>query len=168
MKKTTLLLGLLVLCSNSFAQITKDIDKSNDNKKNKTEMKTTTDKSQIEDLLSSYIKALNASDVSKTLALYTSDGTLMPNGAPLAQSQANLNTTYQMLFKAFKLEVVYVSEEIIINGNYAFARTSSKGSSTILASGETIPVKNKELFIFRKDNGQWKISHYMFNSNKMK
>lgn len=52
-----------------------------------TKMNTTTEKSAIEKLINSYCDALNASDVSKVLALYTQDAVFMPNNAPSAVGQ---------------------------------------------------------------------------------
>jgi ketosteroid isomerase-like protein len=131
-------------------------------------MNTTTEKSDIEKLLSFYGEALNTSDVSKTVALFTKDGINMPSGAPLSKGQEQLKAAYEGLYKAFQLNVEYFTNEVIENGDYAYVRTSSKGTTLVRTSGVTIPVDNKELFILHKDNGQWKISHYMFNNNKMK
>jgi uncharacterized protein (TIGR02246 family) len=131
-------------------------------------MNTIAEKSAIEKLLSFYGEALNASDVSKTVALFTKDGINMPNGAPLSKGEEQLKITYEALYKAFQLNVEYFTDEVILNGDYAYVRTNSKGKTLMRATGETIPVENKELFVLNKDNGQWKISHYMFNNNKMK
>jgi uncharacterized protein (TIGR02246 family) len=131
-------------------------------------MDNTSENSAIEKLLSVYGEALNASNVSKTVALFTKDGINMPNGVPLAKGQEQLKAAYEALYKAFRLNVEYVTDEVIVNGEYAYARTNSRGNTLIHATGETISVENKELFVLRKDNGQWKISHYIFNNNKMR
>jgi uncharacterized protein (TIGR02246 family) len=131
-------------------------------------MDTTAEKKDIEKLLTSYGEAINTSDVSKTVALYTNDGLLMPQGAPVAKGQEQLTAAYEGLFKASQLKVEYFTDEVIVNGDYAYARTNSRGSTLIRASGVTIPVDNKELFVLHKDNAGWKIAHYIFNNNKMK
>ena len=131
-------------------------------------MKTKTEKKDVEKLLASYGEAVNTSDVSKTLALYTDDGLLMPQGAPAAKGQEQLKAAYEGLFKAFQLSVEYFADEITVNGDYAYAITNSKGTTLIRASGATIPVDNKELFVLYKKDTQWQISHYIFNNNKMK
>ncbi len=51
------------------------------NNQNKVEMETS-EKQEIINLLFTYRDALNASDVSKVLPLYTEDGIFMPSGAP--------------------------------------------------------------------------------------
>lgn len=124
--------------------------------------------SAIEKLLTGYADALNASDLAKTVALYTTDGTIMPQGAPFSKGHQQLKPTYEGLFKAFQLHVEYHTDEIVVNGDVAYARTNSKGETTIRASGDKIPVDNKELFVLQKVDGQWRISIYVFNNNKMK
>jgi len=136
------------------------------NGQNKTEMKTTTEKSAIEQLLFSYRDALNASDVSKVLALYTKDGVFMPANAPTATGQEQLKGSYKFVFKTIQIHIEFFIEEIVVTGGYAYAVTHSKGTALIHANGQTISEENRELFVFKKDNGQWKIARYMFNKTK--
>ena len=75
------------------------------NGQNKTEMKTTTEKSAIEQLLFSYRDALNASDVSKVLPLYTKDGVFMPTNAPTAKGQEQLKNSYEFVFKTIQINI---------------------------------------------------------------
>jgi ketosteroid isomerase-like protein len=63
------------------------------------------------------------------------------------------------------LDMQYVVDEVIIDGDYAFVRTNSKGNNVVLANGENVPLNNKELFVVHKDNGEWKITHCMGNHN---
>ncbi len=132
---------------------------------NKTEMKTT-EQSAIEQLLYSYRDALNASDVSKVLPLYTKDGVFMPTNAPTAKGQEQLKGSYEFVFKTMKIHIEFFIEEIVVSGNYAYAVTNSKGTTLIHANGQTISEENRELFVFQKDNEQWKIARYMFNKTK--
>ena len=36
----------------------------------------------------------------------------------------------------------------------------------IKASGQTVPDENRELFVFEKVDGNWKIARYMYNKTK--
>ena len=132
---------------------------------NKTEMKTT-EQSAIEQLLISYRDALNASDPSKVLTLYTTDGVFMPTNAPTAKGQKQLKDSYEFVFKAIQIHIEFFIEEIVVSGDYAYAVTNSKGTALIHANGQTVSEENRELFVFQKDNGQWKIARYMFNKTK--
>src|SRR5260221_5394767 len=132
---------------------------------NKTEMKTK-EQSAIEKLLFSYRDAINASDPSKISALYTKNGVLMPANAPTATGQEQLKGSYEFVFKPIQLHIEFFIEEIVVSGSYAYAVTNSKGTALIHAKEQTVPEENRELFVFLKDNGQWKIARYMFNKTK--
>ncbi len=124
------------------------------------------DNQEIKNLLFTYRDALNASDVSKVLSLYTEDWIFMPSGAPTAIGTEQVKGTYEFVFSNIQLSIEFYIDEIIVNGDYAFARTTSKGSTLIHATGETVPEENRELFVLQKENGSWKIDRYMFNKMK--
>ena len=129
-------------------------------------METATEKSAIEKLLFSYRDALNASDVSKILPLYTNDGVFMPSNAPSAVGQEQVKASYEFVFNTIQLNIEFFIDEIVVNGNYAFSRTTSKGTTLIHQNGQTVPEENRELFVLQKADGQWKIARYMFNKMK--
>jgi hypothetical protein len=66
------------------------------------------------------------------------------------------------------LNIEFYIEEIQVEGTMAFAVTSSKGTTFIHATGDTIPEANRELFVFEKINREWKIARYMFNKTEPK
>lgn len=117
----------------------------------------------IEKLIISYQAALNASEVNKVIALYTENGVLMANAAPTAEGTEAVKGTYQYVFDNFTYNLQFSIIEVVVNGNTAFARSTSKGSFVIKSSGETVPDENRELFVFEKVKGEWKIARYMYN-----
>jgi uncharacterized protein (TIGR02246 family) len=129
-------------------------------------MQTETEKSAIEKLLFSYRDALNASDAAKSVSLYTNDGVFMPTTAPTATGPAQLKASYEFVFKTIQLHIEFFVDELVINGDYAFATTNSKGTTLIHANGQTVAEENRELFVLQKVDGQWKIARYMFNKTK--
>ncbi|WP_224994739.1 SgcJ/EcaC family oxidoreductase [Cesiribacter sp. SM1] len=135
-------------------------------KVNKAQTENASEKTAIEKLIYSYQDALNASDVSKVISLYTTDGVLMANGAPTADGVEQVKGTYQYVFDNFTYTLKFTIQEIEVNGNTAFARSSSQGSFIIKKSGQSIPDENRELFVFEKVKGQWKIARYMYNKTK--
>ena len=124
---------------------------------------TDTDRGEIQTVLDRYEKALNASDVDAVVALYADDGVFMPSSAPTAVGIEGVRGAYGYVFTLIKLNVAFTVEEIVVDGSMAFARTGSKGSVTILADDATAPEENRELFVFQKQDGVWKIARYMFN-----
>lgn len=118
---------------------------------------------EIQTVLDRYAKALNASDVDAVIELYAADGVFMPASAPTAVGSASVRAAYEHVFSTIKLNITFTVEEIVAEGSMAFARTGSKGTVTVLAGGTTAPEENRELFVFQKENGVWKIARYMFN-----
>lgn len=123
-------------------------------------------KQEIEAVLMTYKEALNASDSEKATSLYTKDGIFMPLGAPSAIGSEKIKGAYEFVFSNIQLNIEFYIEEIAVENKFAFAVTSSKGSTLIHATQETIPEENRELFIFENEKGVWKIARYMFNKTK--
>jgi len=123
-------------------------------------------KQEIESLLMTYKGTLNTSDADKATSLYTKDGIFMPTGAPSAIGTEQIKKAYEFVFSQIQLNIEFYIEEITVENEMAYAVTSSKGTTLIHATGETIPEENRELFVFEKQNGTWKIARYMFNKTK--
>ncbi len=117
----------------------------------------------IEATLLEYEKTLNESDVKGVLELYAPDGVFMPSGGPSAIGREELRAAYEHVFATIKLDIKFTIDEIVHDGDYAFARTTSRGRLTILAEGLTVPEENRELFVLQKRDGAWRITWYMFN-----
>jgi len=124
------------------------------------------EKQKIEKLLSDYEKSLNTSDSKLAQSLYTKDGIFMPTGAPSGIGSEGILKSYEYVFSQIQLNIKFFIEEIEVEGNMAFAVTSSKGTTLIHATGDTIPEANRELFVFEKVGGEWKIARYMFNKTE--
>ena len=123
-------------------------------------------KAEIEKLILSYQGALNASNAEKVVALYTGDAVLLANAAPTAVGTEQISGTYKYVFENFTYTLKFTVDEIVTNGNYAFARSTSTGSFVIKSSGQTVQDENRELFVFEKVKGEWKIARYMYNKSK--
>lgn len=129
-------------------------------------MSTTNDTNAIKELLFSYRDALNASSVDQVLPLYTKDGVFMPTGFPTSVGTEQVKAAYTGVFSMIKLNIEFFIDEIQIDGDHAFARTTSRGTTLIHATGATVPEENRELFVLQRTDGGWKIARYMFNKMK--
>lgn len=126
------------------------------------------EKQKIEALLSEYKTSLNTSDAKLAQSLYTKDGIFMPTEAPSAIGSENILQSYEFIFSQIQLNIEFYIDEIEVENDLAFAVTSSKGTTLIHATGDTIPEANRELFVFEKVNEEWKIARYMFNKTEPK
>jgi uncharacterized protein (TIGR02246 family) len=161
MKKV--ILSLLILTS----AVVGSLAKSNFQTQN-VEIMQKQEKEAIEALLQVYKKSLNTSDAQLAQSLYAKDGIFMPTEAPSAIGSESILKSYQFIFTQIQLNIEFYIDEIVVAGDFAFAVTSSKGTTRIHATGETIPEANRELFVFEKVNGEWKIARYMFNKTEPK
>lgn len=134
----------------------------------KTEIMQKVEKQKIEELLREYKKSLNTSDAKLAQSLYTKDGIFMPTEAPSGIGSEGILKSYEFVFSQIQLDIDFFIEEIEVEGNMAFAVTSSKGTVKIHANGVEAPEANRELFVFEKVNGEWKIARYMFNKTEPK
>ena len=66
------------------------------------------------------------------------------------------------MFETIKLNVEFTIHEVEVLGDTAWARTSSAGRTRILAAGIEVQEGNNELFVFKRENGDWKIHRYLF------
>lgn len=121
------------------------------------------DSGAIHALLATYERSLNTSDADLAASCYTADGIFMPTTLPTSAGK-ELRTAYANVFIAIRLKVTFSIDELVIADNdTAFALTRSNGEVTILDTGSTNPEANREMFIFRREAGRWKIARYMFN-----
>lgn len=155
-------IGVLTSCNH------KENTESNTNQRENIEIMEKQEKQKIEALLSEYKKSLNTSDAKLAQSLYTKDGIFMPTEAPSGIGADGILKSYEYVFSQIQLNIEFFIEEIQVEGNMAFAVTSSKGTTLIHATGDTIPEANRELFVFEKINGEWKIARYMFNKTEPK
>lgn len=146
----------------------KSNQESNQSLTEKTKIMQKEEKQKIEELLSDYKKSLNTSDAKLAQSLYTKDGIFMPTEAPSGIGSEGILKSYEFVFSQIQLNVEFFIEEMEVEGNMAFAVTSSKGTVKIHANAVEAPEANRELFVFEKVNGEWKIARYMFNKTEPK
>jgi uncharacterized protein (TIGR02246 family) len=123
-------------------------------------------KASVEQIVLNYFDALNASDVNKVVSYFTNDGVLLAPSAPTATGTDQLKGTFQYVFDNFKYTLNVTVGEIIIEGNYAFVSSTSKGSFVIKSTNQTVNDDFRETFIMQKVSGTWKIARYMYNKSK--
>ena len=120
---------------------------------------------EIIDVIKSYEKSLNASDTDAALALYGKDPVFMPQYSPALNRRDAVRAGYDHVFNTIRLNVRFTIHEIVEMGDLAYVRTTSEGKTEILQNKKTVKEGNNELFIFRKEEGKWKIHRYLFASS---
>ncbi len=125
-------------------------------------MTTTPDEQQIRDLLTTYAKALKTGDVERATSIYTDDAVVMGNEMPTNQG-TEIRRSYETNFDLIRLDVEFTLDGLVVDGNIAYGHTQSQGTITMLATDDTVPSSARELLVFARQSGEWKIARYMFN-----
>ena len=120
---------------------------------------------QIQQVLQQYEQALNVSDTAASLALYSSEPIFMPQFAEAQVGRDAVQATYEQIFQTIQLKVKFTIHEVEPMGELAYVRTTSAGTATVLADHKTTDEGNNELFLFKQENGDWKIHRYLFASS---
>ena len=114
-------------------------------------------------ITATYRDALAASDADAITAAFTADGVVLPPSSPTATGADAVKANYEAVFKAVALDLQFAIDEVVIDGDYGFVRSTSSGTAKVIATGESGPELNRELFAVHKENGKWKIAFYMYN-----
>ncbi|MFL9998665.1 SgcJ/EcaC family oxidoreductase [Paraburkholderia sediminicola] len=120
----------------------------------------------IQSVITHYETALNHNDIDAILRLYGEEPVFMPQHAPALVGREAVRAGYEHVFATIKLAIRFDILEIQEAGDWAWARTSSAGTTCILAAGAEVQEGNNELFVFRRENGAWKIHRYLFSTNQ--
>jgi len=120
----------------------------------------------IEETIQAYAEALNNSDAEAILACYGSEPIFMPPFAPAQIGREQVKRAYEYVFKTIKLTVAFTIQETEIMGDKAYVRTTSEGTTQILADDLILEEGNDELFIFAKEEDDWKIHRFIFSTNQ--
>jgi uncharacterized protein (TIGR02246 family) len=116
----------------------------------------------VESLLKAYESALNASDTAAVMDIFGANPIFMPQNAPPMVGRDAVRKAYEMVFKGLKLDVRFTVHEVETVGDTAWARTSSQGRQKFLATGKDAPEGNNEMYIFKREDGGWKMHRYLF------
>jgi uncharacterized protein (TIGR02246 family) len=121
------------------------------------------DENEIRALLATYERSLNDSDAALAVTCYTTDGVFMPTTLPTL-SGAAMSDGYADIFRNVRLSVTFTVDELVVaSESVAYALTRSNGVQTVNATGEKSKESNRDVFIFTREGGSWKISRYLFN-----
>lgn len=131
---------------------------------NKNKSLSSYDEEEIRKLITSkYRDALAESDSEAIKNTFASNGVVMPPSSATYRFSDSIKANYDNIFENFSLDLQFNIDEIVIEGDYGFIRSTSKGLAKINSTSETFTEVNRELFIVCKENNDWKIAFYMYN-----
>jgi ketosteroid isomerase-like protein len=122
------------------------------------------DEAKMRDLIFEYQNMLNNEEIEKIPTLYSEQAIFMPPEIPAINGVEEIGLTYEYLFSQFDFELEFDVKEVEISENFAYVHSNSEGTITLESNKTEETSKNQEIFILIKEEDDWKISRYMFNS----
>jgi uncharacterized protein (TIGR02246 family) len=127
---------------------------------------TEADVAAINQVVGDYARALNAEDTDGVVAAFADAAVLMPTNSPALTGKEAIRSSFQGYFGQTAYDLTFAVVEVVVAGDWAFARTTVSGTTTLITGGEPNQVSSKTIFVLqRQDDGSWKIGRYIFNSD---
>ena len=125
------------------------------------------DEIAIRELIARTAAANNAADTLGWVDLLEIGAVYMPPGIPPVTTRSGLEEMAATGFGPYAAAITIDPTEIVVSGDWAFARSEVGGTVTSRAGGDPIPVNVKQLVVYhRQASGEWKIARFMSNANQ--
>ncbi len=117
-------------------------------------------------LLEQAVKAFNAGDVDAFMDCFADDAVWMLPNQPAITGKEAARTWYQDVFERTAFDVTPYTDDLMVAGEWAYARRTYKGEAVRRATGQHISRGSKRISILhRQTDGAWKIAHDIWNSD---
>jgi uncharacterized protein (TIGR02246 family) len=157
----TLLLGLLILFG---AHIEASPEKA-PNFTFSSDTATSEAQHAVYDVVHRYEQALNAGDTNTILDLFANDSVAEWNNKRTYATREEREEGYASLFKIAKFSTVFAYDAIDVNGDVAIVRTHHHNGAAVIENGKSVTDYNREVFVLKRIDGDWKIYLYTFNTD---
>jgi uncharacterized protein (TIGR02246 family) len=118
----------------------------------------------IKRLLKTYERALNEANLDLVRSVYTGDAIVIGQPVPTATGIEEIMALYAGFLSKLDFNVQFDLLEMELSDDLGFIRTRSHG--TIVPKGQKPAGSegNREIFIVKKVQGNWKFYRYIFNA----
>jgi uncharacterized protein (TIGR02246 family) len=119
---------------------------------------------EIKQLLQTYQRGLNDADLDLVRSVYADEAVVIGQPFPTATGIREIITLYSDFLSKLDFNVQFELLEMELSNDLGFIRTRSHG--TIVPKGQkpTGSEGNREIFIVKKIQGDWKFYRYIFNA----
>ena len=121
---------------------------------------------EIRTTIKGFGEAYATGDLDRFLGFCTDDIVAMPPGmAPIVGMEDWKNLITGMFARSDRSDVVLITKDIIVVGDWAIEWHNEATTYTNKETGASERNYNKGMWIFRRDEGRWKIARYCWNSS---
>lgn len=118
----------------------------------------------VKQLMYQYQQILNKAQASKVKDVYAKDAMFIGQNFPTTVGVTNIKNLYTDFLSKLDFNVNFEIKEIQLDQNIGFVRTKSTGSITPKGEQTLGRESNREIFVVKKTDGNWKIYRYMFTA----
>lgn len=122
-------------------------------------------KNIVKEKILNFESALNVRNVNDILSIFSDEAIFMPHGnKTLNKSQIGKSGSKFLIESDFKIQ--FYNMNIAIDETYAFVDAIAKISQNDKESSSKLEKTSRDFFVFRKEEGDWKLFRYIFNNVK--
>ncbi len=119
---------------------------------------------EIQDLLETYQRGLNEGDPTLIRSVYADDAIFIGQPFPTATGIDAIIALYSDFLSTLDFDVRFEVQEVELSGDLGFVRTRSHGSITPKGQKPEGGEGNREIFVVKKRDGEWRFFRYIFNA----
>ncbi len=119
---------------------------------------------EIQNLLVTYQRGLNEGEVDLVRSVYADDAVFIGQPFPTATGKEEIGALYADVFSKLDFNVQFDIQDIELSGDRGFLRTRSHGSIVPKGQEPEGGEGNREVFVLKKTDGEWKFYRYIFNA----
>jgi ketosteroid isomerase-like protein len=107
----------------------------------------------------------NTGELDRMTRYLAADVVAMPPNRAITTGATALTELLRGFLGAYKVDVKYTTDEILIAGDWAFERGTAVETMTPKAGGVAETSNAKYLWLYRRNNGKWELARLMWNSS---
>jgi ketosteroid isomerase-like protein len=121
---------------------------------------------QAEHFLQQALEMLNSADMELLKSMIAEDAVYVPPNRALLVGEDAILDFYQSNFDRYTYKLSRVADEMVVCGDWAFARHTFTGTMEPKEEGDTIDLDNTGIVILQcQPDGSWKVARAIWNSN---
>ncbi len=119
---------------------------------------------EIQNLMQTYQRSLNEADLDLVRTVYADDAIFIGQPFPTATGLKEIVALYADVFSKLDFDVQFDVQEIELSGDLGFVGTRSHGTITPKGQSPEGGEGNREIFVVKKIDDEWKFYRYIFNA----
>ena len=123
------------------------------------------DRAAVDSIRLEFEAGENAGDLDRMTRHLAADVVAMPPNRAITTGATAFTESLRGFLGAYKVEVKYTTDEIVISGDWAMERGTAVETMTPKSGGAAETSNAKYLWLYHRKNGTWELARLMWNSS---